>query len=341
MSTPVDHRKNHLTELSLRALGDQGLAVPALGLGCLGMSALYGRALPEADAIRVIHRALDYGPVMLDTADIYGPETNERLIGKAIAGRRDKVIVATKFGGAITGLREAHGDRRTVLDSCDASLRRLGIDHIDLYYQHRVDFTVEVEETFGALAELVTAGKVRYAGICEASADRIRRAHEICPLTAVQTEWSLWSRDIEASVLPAARALGIGVVAYSPLGRGFLTGTITSPEDLDDDDVRRHTMPRFERENLERNRELVTRLDTIAARHGATSGQLALAWVLARGDDVVAIPGTRRTAYLDENMAAAGLTLSETELIELDEAFPTGAASGDRYGAASATYIED
>ena len=325
--------------IDTRALGSQGLRVSELGLGCMGMSAMYGGAT-EKEALSVIHRALDLGVTMLDTSDAYGPYTNEELIGRAVAGRRDEVVIATKFGAAIPGVVAAHGDPESVRRSCDASLSRLGIECIDLYYQHRVDFTVPVEETFGAMAELVRAGKVRYLGISEASAERIRRAHAVHPLTAVQTEYSLWSRELETTILPALRELGIGLVPYSPLGRGFLTGTITSTDNLADNDVRKVRLPRFQDENLGRNLRLVESLKAVADRLRATPGQVALAWVLAQGDDVVPIPGTRRVTYLEENLAATGLTLTDADLRELDSAFPPGAAAGDRYDAAAAGFIE-
>lgn len=325
--------------LETRALGSQGLRVSALGLGCMGMSAMYG-GTSEKEALSVIHRALDLGVTLLDTSDAYGPYTNEELVGRAVTGRRDEVVIATKFGAAIPGILEAHGDPDSVRRSCDASLSRLGVEHIDLYYQHRVDFTVPVEETFGAMAELVRAGKVRYLGISEASAERIRRAHAVHPLTAVQTEYSLWSRDVEATILPTLRELGIGLVPYSPLGRGFLTGTITSTGGLADNDVRKARLPRFQDGNLRHNLGLLEPVKAVAERRGATPGQVALAWVLAQGDDVVPIPGTRRIGYLEENLAATGLTLTEADLRELDSAFPPGAAAGDRYDAAAAGFIE-
>jgi aryl-alcohol dehydrogenase-like predicted oxidoreductase len=305
----------------------------------MGMSAMYG-GTSEKEARSVIHRALDLGVTLLDTSDAYGPYTNEELLGRAVAGRRDEVVIATKFGAAIPGLLEAHGDPDSVRRSCDASLSRLGVDHIDLYYQHRVDFTVPVEETFGAMAELVRAGKVRHLGISEASAERIRRAHAVHPLTAVQTEYSLWSRDLETTILPTLRELGIGLVPYSPLGRGFLTGTITSTGDLADNDVRKARLPRFQDGNLRRNLGLLESLKAVAERHGATPGQVALAWVLAQGDDVVPIPGTRRIGYLEENVAATDLTLTAADLRELDSAFPPGVAAGDRYDVAAAGFIE-
>jgi aryl-alcohol dehydrogenase-like predicted oxidoreductase len=299
----------------------------------MGMSEFYGTT-DEDEAIATIHRALDLGVTMLDTADMYGPFTNERLVGRAIAGRRENVVVATKFGnergpdGERLGI---NGKPEYVRRAVDASLQRLGIDVIDLYYQHRVDRTVPVEETWGALKDIVEAGKVRFLGISEASPETIRLAHAIHPVTALQTEWSLWSRDVEDDgVLATVRELGIGFVAYSPLGRGFLTGAIRSVEDLEPGDFRR-VSPRFQGENFARNLELVDRVGEIAAEHGVTPGQLALAWVLAQGDDVVPIPGTKRVSYLEENLGAPDITLSADDLRRLDEASPVGATAGDRY----------
>ena len=314
-----------------RTLG-QGLEVSELGLGCMGMSEFYGTA-DEGEAISTIHRALELGITFLDTADMYGPFTNERLVGKAIADRRDQVVVATKFGnrrgedGSFLGIS---GRPDYVREACDASLERLGVDHIDLYYQHRVDNETPIEETVGAMKELVEAGKVRHLGLSEASAATIRRAHAVHPITALQSEWSLWTRDPEAEIIPTVRELGIGFVAYSPLGRGFLSGRIKSVDDLDEKDFRRRG-PRFQGENLQRNLDLVARVEDLAAEKGITAGQLALAWVLAQGDDVVPIPGTKRVRYLEENAAAADVELSDDDLRRLDEAFPPGAAEGDRY----------
>jgi len=316
-----------------RTLGKQGLIVSAQGLGCMGMSEFYGSA-DEGEAIATIHRALDLGITFLDTSDIYGPFTNEQLVGGAIADRRDEVVLATKFGivrdPENPGARGVNGRPEYVLASCDASLRRLAVDHIDLYYQHRVDPGVPIEETVGAMAELVDAGKVRFLGLSEASVETIRRAHAVHPISALQSEYSLWTRDPEDQVLPALRELGIGLVAYSPLGRGFLTGEIKSPDDLAENDFRRHN-PRFQGENFQRNLELVERVSEIAAEHDCTPGQLALAWVMAQGDDVVPIPGTKRRAYLEQNAAAAELELGEEDLARIDEAAPAGFASGDRY----------
>jgi aryl-alcohol dehydrogenase-like predicted oxidoreductase len=315
-----------------RRLGTQGLEVSAMGLGCMGMSEFYG-STDEDEAIRTIHRALELGVSFLDTADMYGPFTNERLVGRAVAGRRDEVELATKFGnvrgedGSRGGIR---GDADYVREACDASLERLGVDHIDLYYQHRVDKSVEIEETVGAMKELVDAGKVRYLGLSEASPETIRRAHAVHPITALQTEYSLWSRDPEAQILPTVRELGIGFVAYSPLGRGFLSGRFRSPSDFPEDDFRRHH-PRFQGENFERNIELVRRVEEMAAEKGVTAGQLALAWVLHRGKDIVPIPGTKRVRYLEENVAAAYVSLSEEDMARLEEIAPAGVAAGDRY----------
>ena len=308
-----------------------GLAVSALGLGCMGMSEFYGTA-DESEAVRTIHRALDLGVTLLDTADMYGPFTNERLVGGAIADRRDQVVLATKFGNVRDPddptLRRIDGSPAYVRSACDASLQRLGVDHIDLYYQHRVDRSVPIEETVGAMAELVTAGKVRHLGLSEASADTIRRAHATYPITALQTEYSLWTRDLEAEILPLLRELGIGLVPYSPLGRGFLTGTITSTDDLDADDFRRRN-PRFADDALQANLSIVDTVREVADALGATPGQVALAWVLAQGDDVVPIPGTKRVAYLEENVAAASVTLGADDLARLTDAVP--AAVGERY----------
>jgi len=315
-----------------RRLGVQGLETSAIGLGCMGMSEFYGTA-DEGEGLRTIQRALELGVAFLDTADMYGPFTNEKLVGRAIQGRRDDVVIATKFGnvrsleGERLGIR---GDRLYVLAACDASLQRLGTDYIDLYYQHRVDPDTPVEETVGAMAELVEAGKVRYLGLSEASPETIRRAHGVHPITALQSEYSLWTRDPEAEVLPTLRELGIGFVAYSPLGRGFLSGRFRSPDDLPEDDFRREN-PRFQGENFNRNLELVERVEELAAEKDVTPGQLALAWVLAQGDDIVPIPGTTHVEHLEENVAALEIELTDGDLRELESVFPMGAAAGERY----------
>ncbi|MEP6463357.1 MAG: aldo/keto reductase [Frankiaceae bacterium] len=315
-----------------RTLGS-GLNVSAQGLGCMGMSEFYGTA-DEAEALATIRRALDLGVTFLDTADMYGPFTNERLVGRAIAGRRDEVQLATKFGimrsehGARLGI---NGSPDYVRTACDASLQRLGVDVIDLYYQHRVDAAVPIEETVGAMAELVAAGKVRHLGLSEAAPETIRRAHAVHPITALQSEFSLWTRDPQdTGVLATVRALGIGFVAYSPLGRGFLSGELHTLDDLAPDDFRRQN-PRFQGDNFTRNLQLVQRVREIAAAKGITAGQLALAWVLAQGEDVVPIPGTKRVAYLQENAAADEVTLTAQELGRIEEVFPSGATAGDRY----------
>jgi len=318
--------------MKTRTLGGQGLEVSELGLGCMGMSEFYGEA-DETESIATIHRALDLGVNFLDTADMYGPFTNEKLVGRAIAGRRDEVVLATKFGnargpnGEWLGIR---GDAGYVRQACDASLDRLGVDYIDLYYQHRVDRTTPIEETVGAMAELVEAGKVRYVGLSEASPDTIRRAHATHPISALQSEYSLWSRDPEEDALPTVRELGIGFVAYSPLGRGFLSGAIRSLEDLAEDDYRRRN-PRFQGANFQRNLDLADAVRAIADEKGVTPSQLALAWVLSRGDDVVPIPGTKRRQYLEENAGAADVQLTSEELQRIESAFPKGATAGDRY----------
>ena len=318
--------------MEARRLGTQGLEVSALGLGCMGMSEFYG-ATDEGEAIATIHRALELGINFLDTADMYGPFTNEQLVGKAIADRRDRVVLATKFGnvrgdqGEFLGI---NGSPTYVRSACEASLRRLGVETIDLYYQHRVDLQTPIEETVGAMAELVQEGKVRFLGLSEASTATIRRAHAIHPISALQTEYSLWTRDPEPEILPTVRELGIGFVAYSPLGRGFLSGRIRSVDDLEETDFRRRG-PRFQKENLRRNLALVEKVEALAAAKGVTASQLALAWVLARGDDIVPIPGTKRRSYLEENAAAAEVELSAEEIDRLDQAFPAGATAGDRY----------
>lgn len=318
-----------------RTLGTtSALTVSELGLGCMGMSEFYGTA-DEQTALDTIHRALDLGVTFLDTADMYGPFTNEQLVGRAISDRRDEVQLATKFGNERNpdgSWVRINGTPEYVRSACDASLQRLGVDHIDLYYQHRVDKTVPIEETVGAMAELVEAGKVRHLGLSEAGADTIRRAHGVHPITALQSEYSLFTRDLGDSVLPALRELGIGLVPYSPLGRGILTGAV-SAETLEADDSRATgRFPRFEGEALDANLALVARVRELATQHGCTPGQLALAWVLAQGDDVVPIPGTKRVTYLEENVGATDVTLSAEDLAALEDAVPRDAVVGDRYG---------
>jgi aryl-alcohol dehydrogenase-like predicted oxidoreductase len=317
-----------------RQVGKNGPNVGALGLGCMGMSEFYG-AGDETESIRTIHRALELGVTMLDTADMYGPHTNEQLVGKAIKGRREQVFLATKFGivrdPSDPTRRGISGKADYVRSACEGSLQRLGVDHIDLYYQHRVDTSTPIEETVGAMAELVRAGKVRHLGLSEAGAANVRRAYAVHPIAALQNEWSLWSRDLEQNgQLSTARELGISIVAYSPLGRGFLTGAIQSPEDFAPDDFRRSS-PRFMGENFQKNLDLVRHIEKLAQQKGCTTGQLALAWLLARGPDVIPIPGTKRVKYLEENVGAVYVMLSDTELREIEAVFPAGAASGPRY----------
>ncbi len=323
--------------METRKLGTQGLEVSAEGLGCMGMSAFYG-STDEGEAIATIQRALELGVTFLDTAQLYGPLTNEELVGRAIKGRRGECVIATKFArrmddataGDMTTLGPLDGSAEHVRSSIDVSLERLETDYVDLYYQHRVDPNVPIEETVGAMAELVDAGKVRYIGLSEAAPETLRRANAVHPISAVQTEYSLWSRDPEAEVLPTCRELGIGFVAYSPLGRGFLAGRFDSREEIEEGDFRRDN-PRFADENFDRNLGIVERVRAIAEAKGVTAGQLALAWVLHRGDDIVPIPGTKRRRYLEENAAAPEIELTEAELAALDEAAPVGAAAGERY----------
>jgi aryl-alcohol dehydrogenase-like predicted oxidoreductase len=318
--------------MKTRKLGNQGLIVSELGLGCMGMSEFYGTG-DEAESIATIHHALDLGITLLDTADMYGPFTNEQLVGKAIKDRRDRVVLATKFGVVRSedkGFRGVNGSPEYVYQACNASLQRLGVEYIDLYYLHRVDPNVPIEETVGAMAELVQQGKVRYLGISEASPSTIRRANSVHAISALQTEYSLWSRDPEDEILPTTRELDIGFVAYSPLGRGFLSGKINTLDDLASDDYRR-TSPRFQGENFNKNLQLVDRVKEIAAAKGVTPGQLVIAWLLAQGDDIVPIPGTKRRAYLEENVAATTITLTQEELDRINELAPKDIAAGSRY----------
>ncbi|MGW7273624.1 aldo/keto reductase [Streptomyces sp. NPDC054864] len=327
-----------MTSVPARRLG--ALTVSAQGLGCMGMSHAYG-ASDDAQSIATLHRALDLGVTLLDTSDFYGAGHNEELIGRALAGRREQAVLATKFGFAnrLGEPVEIRGDAAYVRQACDASLRRLGVDHIDLYYLHRVDQNVPIEETVGAMAELVEAGKVRHLGLSEASARTIRRAHAVHPIAALQSEWSLWTRDLEAEIAPVCRELGIGIVPFSPLGRGFLTGRYTSVDGLQEGDIRR-TQPRFADGNLERNLPIVTTLNTLAEQKSVTAGQLALAWVQHRGEDVVPIPGTRREKYLTENLGALAVELSAEELAAIDAAAPAGAVAGTRYDENSLGFVD-
>ncbi|MFJ2823987.1 aldo/keto reductase [Streptomyces toxytricini] len=326
-----------MTDIPTRRLG--ALAVSAQGLGCMGMSHGYG-ATDDTQSIATLRHALDLGVTLLDTADFYGSGHNEELIGKAVAGRRDEVVLATKFGFAnrLGEPTRVRGDAAYVRQACEASLRRLGVDHIDLYYQHRVDPQVPIEETVGAMAELVHAGKVRHLGLSEAGAGTIRRAHAVHPIAALQSEWSLWSRDLEAEIAPVCRELGVGFVPYAPLGRGFLTGNYASVDGLADNDVRRGH-PRFADGNRERNLAIVARLEELAAAKGVTAGQLALAWLQHRGEDVVPIPGTRRVRYLEENLAALAVELSPEDLAAIEAVAPPGRFSGTRYDATGLGFV--
>ncbi len=316
-----------------RRLGNEGFEVSEIGLGCMGMSEFYGTG-DEDESIATIHRAIELGVTFLDTADMYGPFTNEKLVGKALRGRRDEVELATKFGnmrGEDGSFRGVSGKPEYVRECCDASLQRLGVDHIDLYYQHRVDPETPIEETVGAMKELVEAGKVRYLGLSEAGLETIRKAHAVHPISALQSEYSLFTREVEDEVLPTLRELGIGFVPYSPLGRGFLTGRFKSIEDMPEDDTRSARFPRFAEENFMKNVELADRVREVADGKGVTPGQLALAWLLAQGEGIVPIPGTKRRKYLEENAGASGVELTEEDLRRIEEAMPRGSASGERY----------
>ncbi len=315
-----------------RTLGANGLEVSALGLGCMGMSEFYGQG-DDAQSIKVIHRAIELGVIFLDTADMYGVGRNEELVGRAISDRRDKVVLATKFGnvrGSDGSFLGVNGKPEYVRSACEASLKRLGVDTIDLYYQHRVDPNTPIEDTVGEMAKLVEEGKVRHLGLSEASAKTIRRAAAVHPIAALQTEYSLWTRHVEAEILPACRELGIGFVAYSPIGRGFLSGAIKDPSALEQGDYRRNA-PRFRDENLDKNLAFLERVEAIAKSKGVTPAQLSLAWLLARGEDIVPIPGTKRMKYLEENAAAAGIDLTPGEIAAIDQASPVGVAAGMRY----------
>lgn len=316
--------------MKTRFLGSKQLEVTALGLGCMGMSTAYG-SRDDAESIETIHRAIDKGVNFIDTSDAYANGVNEELVGKALQGYRDEVILATKFGNIMKpGGGEVRGDPEYVVEACNKSLQRLGVDVIDLFYQHRVDTNVPIEDTIGAMKSLIDDGKVRYLGLSEAGANTIRRANAVYPITAVQTEYSLWSRDVEAEILPICRELGIGFVAYAPLGRGFLTGTIRKPEDLIETD-RRHDHPRFQPENMQQNVNLLNSLDRLATAKNCTPAQIAIAWVLSKGEDVVPIFGTKRRSYLDENLGALGIDLSDQDIDSLEQVFVPGVTAGTRY----------
>ena len=327
--------------METRKLGQQGLEVSALGLGCMGMSDFYG-SRDETESIATINRALDLGATFLDTADMYGVGANEELVGRVVRERREWIVVASKFGnvrGSDGSFKGINGRPDYVRSACDASLKRTGLDVIDLYYQHRVDPDVPIEETVGAMADLVRAGKVKYLGLSEAAPATIRRAHAVHPITALQTEYSLWSRDVEDQILPTVRELGIGFVPYSPLGRGFLTGQFKTPDDLDAGDTRRNH-PRFQGAAFQKNLDLVAAIDTMAADKGCTPAQLALAWVLRQGEDIVPIPGTKRRKYLEDNLGALDVELSDADLARIDDILPPGAAQGTRYPDASMASID-
>ena len=327
--------------MQTRKLGRQGLEVSALGLGCMGMSDFYG-GRDEAESVATINRALDLGVTFLDTADMYGVGANEELVGRVVRERREWVVVATKFGnvrGEDGSFKGVDGRPEYVRAACDASLKRSGLDVIDLYYQHRVDPDVPIEETVGAMAELVAAGKVKYLGLSEAAPATIRRAHAVHPITALQTEYSLWSRDVESEILPTCRELGIGFVPYSPLGRGFLTGQFKNPADLDESDTRRNH-PRFQGEAFQKNLDLVAAIGAMARDKGCTPAQLALAWVLAQGEDIVPIPGTKRRKYLEDNLGALDVAMTDADLAHIDAVLPPGAAEGTRYPQASMASID-